>query len=133
MNGAHVVVSEPGPEEFVPLLVPIAAFGALSAIVVAILYFRYRSQRLRQELYASFLDRGVPIPAELISAKPRKHNGDLRTGMVLLLGGFGLSVALLLANLTSGAGFGLIPALIGVAYLLVWKVESGSHADRAES
>jgi hypothetical protein len=127
MNRVRIASDLLGPDVLIPLVVPTVTFCTLTVMVAIVLYFRYRSQRLRQELYTSFLERGAPIPAELLASKPRTGSVDLRRGMVLLLGGIGLSLSLLLAHLPEGSGFGLIPALIGVGYLVVWKMESRAN------
>jgi hypothetical protein len=114
------------PDLLGPVLAVVTTFGATTAIVAISLYFRFRSQRLRQELYASFLEKGAPIPRELLpGGVSRKGSADLRRGLVLLLGGIGLSLSLLMGHQPDGIGFGLIPALIGVAFLIVWKIEKG--------
>jgi hypothetical protein len=122
-----------GPEELVPILVPVASFGATIAIVAIVLYFRYRTLRLKQDLLEAFLAKGEAIPPALLSLPKAaaSRNGDLRRGLVLLGGGGGLSVALLFAHQPDAAGFGLIPALIGVAFLIVWKVEAGAGSEQA--
>ena len=138
MNASHLLLSELSeplsPDLVIPVVVPAVTFGAVIAVVAITFYFRYRSQGLRQELFRSLLDKGLPIPPEFLTAKPRARYVDLRRGLVLLLSGVGLSSALLLAgdhDSRSAAGFGLFPALIGVAFLLVWKVESRARKDEA--
>jgi hypothetical protein len=136
MNRGHLAVSGAfdNPDVLVPILAPAVTFGAIIAVVGIALYFRYRAQQLRQELYASFIQKGEPIPPELLPGKaPKRGNADLRAGLVLLLGGIGLSFALCIANLFPYAGFGSIPALIGVGYLIVWKVEVRGGAQSARS
>jgi hypothetical protein len=123
----------PSPGDLVPLFVPIASFGATIAIVAVVLFFRHRSQQTRQEIYRTFLEKGEPIPPQLLGARASR-NTDLRRGMVLLAGGIGVSLALLLAHEGGLAGYGLIPAFIGIGFLVVWKVEarSGAEQDAAE-
>jgi hypothetical protein len=115
----------------VPLVVPAVSMGAIVAVVAISLYFRYRTQHLRQDLYRSFLEKGEPIPGELLQPRGKSpgRNGDLRRGLVLLAGGIGLSIAVLCAHNPDAIGF----ALIGVAYLIVWKVELGSNQDSVRS
>lgn len=132
MNAAHLVAYEVLNQDLVPLVVPTVSLGATIAIVAVVLYFRYRGQQLRQDLYKAFLDKGEPIPAALMAGKVREGNADLRRGLVLLLGGSGICASLLLAHLSEVAAFGLIPALIGVAYLLVWKLEARKSGESAQ-
>jgi hypothetical protein len=130
MNAKHTVFEGahdgPGPEAFVPLVVPLASFGATVAIVGIVLFFRYKVQRSRQDLIETFLEKGEPIPPLLLAGRTRSRHADLRRGLVLITGAAGLSLALLFVGQGAAAGFGLIPALIGVAFLIMWKVETRS-------
>ena len=128
MSTTHLVAYEPlSPDVVIPLVVPAVTYGAIIAIVAIVFYFRYRAQQMRQELYKTYIEKGEPIPEALLGRPaPQARNGDLRRGLVLLAGGFGLSVALFFAQERDAVGFGLIPALIGIAYLVVWKVERSS-------
>jgi hypothetical protein len=133
MNAHHALSDGFTAEGLIPLVVPTAMFGSIVVIVAVWLYFRYRTQDLRQDLYRSYLEKGEPIPPSLLSpVKPKSRHGDLRVGLFLLTGGVGLSISLLLAHQMDGAPFGLIPALIGLGFLVVWKVESSPPADAPE-
>lgn len=107
------------------LLVPIAFFGGIVAIVALVTSYRLRKARMLQETIRTMVDKGAPIPPELLlTPEPRKRpRSDLRAG----LGWSGIGVGLLVY--LSGQGhrlwaLGLIPLLIGIAYLIAWKVES---------
>jgi hypothetical protein len=120
------------PEVIGPLVsVPTAFFTVLAIVAMSLLY-RYRKDKQRLETVRFLADKGQEVPLELL-VPPAKRitTGTLKAGLVLLLGGTGLSVSLLLAHETDAVGFGLIPGLIGVAYLVVWKVESGQASARA--
>jgi hypothetical protein len=124
-----LVTDPPGADSLVPMVVSAVTFGAIVATVAILLFFRYRSQIARQELARAFLEKQLPVPAELLSASQRSRNGDLRRGMVLLLGGIGLSAALFFGGNRGAVGSGLVPALIGVAFLIVWRVEGRTRDD----
>jgi hypothetical protein len=110
------------PEEFVPLLVPIASFGATLAAIAIVLFYRFRATRLKHELVKAYLDKGEPPPKDLLGGAPSR-NADLRRGLVLLATGISLALAFLIQGEAHATGFGLIPALIGGAYLLMWRIE----------
>jgi hypothetical protein len=118
--------SEVSPGELVPIVVPIASFGATVVIVGVVLFYRFRTQRLKHDLVRSYLDKGQPAPPDLLGEAPSR-NGDLRRGLVLLATGISLSLAFLIAGERQATGFGLIPALIGLAYLAVWRIEQSRN------
>jgi hypothetical protein len=130
MNAHHALLDDLNPDVVIPVVVPAVTYAAIVTIVAISLFFRYRTQQMRQDLYKSFIEKGEPIPESFLpGTKRRSRNGDLRFGLVLLTGGVGLSASLLLAGQMQGAPFGIIPALIGAGFLLVWKVEAGAQAD----
>jgi hypothetical protein len=117
-------------------------WAAVVAIILAPIYLRYQDrQRMHETLRIAF-EKGQPVPPELITAlqtniaprRPSTPESDLRRGIVLIavgLGfcglGYGLWYGLMSVNETaayvtggSTAGFGAIPGLIGVAYLVLW-------------
>lgn len=114
-------------ETIVGTVVPCAVFATTFAIVVALLYYRFRTLRLRNELVALYLSRGEAVPPWLLGAPVAGRNVDLRRGLVLLAGGLGISGAGGILRHGDAAAFGIIPALIGCAFLIVWKV--GASAD----
>jgi hypothetical protein len=94
-------------------------------IVVVVLTFRHRRQKLAHETMRLMIEKGLPVPMELINppppAKPPKN--DLRRGLIWLALGIGLTILLLkLWEDESVWALGLIPAFIGAAYLLCWGI-----------
>jgi hypothetical protein len=112
------------PEIIGPLVsVPTTFFTVLAIVVVSLIY-RFRKDKQRLETVRFLAERGHDVPVELLVPRAKSTNiGTLKSGLVLLLGGAGLSISLLLAHQTDAVGFGLIPGFIGVAYLVVWKVD----------
>ncbi len=124
------------------MLVPIAFFAMIAAIVIVPNYLRYLDRGRMHETLRIAYEKGQPVPPELIEAlqsnvvptQESTPERDLRRGMVFL--GTGLGFALLGLGLWYGlmsesetaawisggatAGFGAIPGLIGVAYLVLW-------------
>jgi len=114
----------------------------LGAIILGPRYLRFRErERMHETLRAAF-DKGQPVPPEIITALqsniapsiPSTPERDLRRAVVFIAVGLGLcglgygmwyglsSVSYTAAYITGGsiAGFGAIPGLIGLAYLVLW-------------
>lgn len=109
--------------------VPISMFIGMTVVLVALVWFRYRSRSEVQQTIRSALDKGHELSPELVDRlghpRPSKDK-DLRSGVIWLV----LSVALV------AFGFGLpdeddvhrifmgiaaFPFCLGVGYLLLHK------------
>jgi hypothetical protein len=113
------------------VLVPIAFFGAVITIVAMILGQRVRQTKLLHETIRAMIEKGQPIPPELLQPPVRRRpKSDLRRGLVFAGIGIGLTVWLALDGGTKWA-LGLIPLLMGAAFLITWKVEQSKNGDRA--
>jgi hypothetical protein len=110
-------------------LVPAIFFITLFAIVCAVLYAGFRRDGSRHQTLRAMIEKGVEIPKEIL-VPPR--GSDLRKGIVLLCAGLGLTIALVAT--TPGQlrlwSLGAFPALVGVGYLVVWRLERGPRATR---
>jgi hypothetical protein len=122
----------------------------LTAVILVPVYLRHRDRSQMQETLRTALEKGQTLPTELVTALQNSvasktmptREGDLRRGIVLIavgLGfcalGYGLWYGLMTvddtaAYITGGctAGFGAIPGLIGVAYLLLWASKRNTPA-----
>ncbi|MGQ0504577.1 MAG: DUF6249 domain-containing protein [Myxococcaceae bacterium] len=113
---------DPDSLNLVSLLVPLGLFAMVLGIVALVLHRAHRQEQLRAENIRVCVEKGVPIPPELlVSAEPKS---DLRRGIVLLTTGVG--IALTLAGLDRdlrNTAIGAIPAVIGLGYLVVWRLE----------
>jgi hypothetical protein len=106
-------------------LVPLFAFLTLIAIVGLVLYAGARRDRTRHETIRAMIDKGTPIPQELLVPPKRS---DLRRGIVLVAAGLGLSVFFLAFPVQAGLwAVGSIPALVGLGYLVAWRLERPSQ------
>jgi len=136
-TGVHVGGEEPvdinlpnfgGPSGVLGPLLPIISvvmvFGMPVAIVALFVALRHRRNRMMHETLRAMIEKGVPIPPELLAgggaARVGVSNGagygnrDLRWGLVLIA--LGVGVGLMAGKL------GLIPFFIGVALLIVWLI-----------
>ncbi|HVO20605.1 MAG TPA: DUF6249 domain-containing protein [Anaeromyxobacter sp.] len=121
------------PVDLENILVPLGAigstFGFVAVIVAVVAYARHRNQRLRHETIRLALEKGQPLPADLLDPVDHQDRDpglrDLRRGLVLLAVGVGTCLYLGFSPY-SGAhhqwAAGLIPGLMGLAYIGAWAV-----------
>jgi hypothetical protein len=107
-----------------PIISVLMVFGTPVVIVALFVALRHRRNRMMHETLRAMIEKGVPIPPELLSgggaALPGGSNGaaygnrDLRWGLILIALGVGVGVM--------AGKLGLIPFFIGVALLIVWLI-----------
>ena len=103
----------------VPLIVAIV-FACPVAIVLVILVYRYRRNQLLHKTLAALIDKGVAIPPELLQPEKRPKS-DLQRALTLMGVGLGLIIFFAVQH-EEAWGLGFIPLLMGVGYLLAWKL-----------
>ena len=109
-------------------------FGAPVLIVAAIMFFSYLRSRSLHRTVREMVAKGEPVPPALFAPPPAiRARSDMRRGVVLMMVGFGLMIFFGAVNDWQGGAWaiGIIPFLIGVGYLLVWKFEGPKAADKA--
>lgn len=109
-------------------------FGAPVLIVAAIMFFSYLRSRSLHRTVREMVEKGQPVPPTLFAPPPAvRARSDVRRGIVLVMVGFGLMIFFGAVNEWEGGAWalGIIPFLIGVGYLLVWKLEGPKDADKA--
>jgi uncharacterized protein DUF6249 len=127
-NGAGA--SKDIPAEVIPLvgIVFLSIFGAPVLIVILIGLFALLVSRSRQRTIRMLVEKGQPVPTELLAPATRvgRQRSDVRRGVVWTMIGVGLIVWLGAVNDWEGGAwsFGLIPFLIGLGYLIIWKLEN---------
>jgi Domain of unknown function (DUF6249) len=109
-------------------IVFLSIFGAPVLIVIMIGLISLSATRMRQRTIRMMVEKGQPVPAELLVPATRglRRRSDVRRGVVWTMVGFGLMIWLAAVNDWEGGAwsFGLIPFLIGLGYLIVWKLEN---------
>jgi hypothetical protein len=121
----------PGLRETIPIgavLISVVAitmpFIFLTVAIGCWVFFKYRRNRMLHETLRAMIDKGVPIPPELIMPPAqqirRRTNSDLRNGLIML----GLGIGILLFHLR----LGWIPIFIGVAFLITWLIEKKQNS-----
>jgi hypothetical protein len=114
------------------ILIPLAPFLMVAAIVIIPKWYRTNERREMQKTLRAAIDKGQTLPPELVDAlskdtvrAPATAARDLRTGIILLavsvgigLMGYGISFEEMDA-LYPFAGFAAIPGMIGLAFIIL--------------
>lgn len=111
-----------GPEPAAALVVPLAFFTMVMGVIWLTTAARSRREMLRHETIRLAMERGLEIPTELL-LPPNAPKSDLRRGLVLTSGGFGLSVMLWKVSDGGGYAIGFLPMFMGLGYLLFFFLE----------
>ncbi len=100
--------------------------------------------QLKADLYAKALDKGDPIPTDLFSEpKKRRNRNPLRSGIICISVGIGISLTFWLMSFISGqipnrenmivfrllSVIGIIPFLIGIAFIIIHYIEKKKDAN----
>lgn len=112
--------------------------GAIFWVVIALIiivprYFRTRERQEMQRTIRAAIERGQPLPSEMIDAmtrsarSERRPRNDLRSGVILISVGASLAAFGYILGLNPDAeearypmmAIGAIPGCIGIAFLLV--------------
>ena len=103
-------------------LVPLAFFGMIVTIVGLGLFAAHRKNRMLHETIRAMVEKGQPIPPELLNPDKRSHKAgnDMGRGLTLVGLGLGLMIFLYVQNNHNWA-VGMIPMLMGIAFLIAWK------------
>src|SRR6185436_14374290 len=129
-DGDHIGGGKEIPAEVIPLvgIVFLSIFGAPVLIVIMIGVFALLVSRSRQRTIRMLVEKGQPVPAELLAPATRsvRQRSDMRRGVVWTMVGLGLMIWLAAVNDWEGGAwsFGLIPFLMGLGYLIVWTLEN---------
>lgn len=123
-------------EDFIPVVAILAVFGTITAIVVGPSWLKSRERREIQTTVRTAIDKGQPLPPEVIEALSKditknlpSRTKDIRRGIIWLAVGIGIAGFSLINNLGErewsdhvGDGmlaFAVIPATIGLAFLIL--------------
>jgi hypothetical protein len=107
-------------------IVFITIFGLPVAVVGIILFFANSRNRAMHKTVRMLVEKGQPVPEALLNPPPVvRQRSDLRRGVILVVVGAGLMVFFGAVNDWEGGAWslGFIPFIIGLGYLLVWKLD----------
>ncbi|ADL01849.1 DUF6249 domain-containing protein [Brevundimonas subvibrioides] len=127
-------------EDFIPIFAIFAVFGSITAIVVGPSWLKSRERREMQATVRAAIDKGQPLPPEVIEALSTEatknlssRTRDIRRGIIWLATGVGIAAFSLInemrgvgddwdngGNFDSGLlGIAAIPVTVGLAYLVL--------------
>lgn len=106
------------------LLIPVCAILMPLGIAAIALNFAFKYQERKHKTVVDLLEKGLPVPRELLSS-PRREGSALMRALTLVGIGVGTSAFLgAMFGLSHGLwAAGLIPLAIGVAQLIALKLE----------
>jgi hypothetical protein len=125
-------------EDILALFIPIAFFLLVGIVVWGYFLFRQKSRADLQQTIRLALDKGQELSPELIDriGEPRPDElRDLRRGLI----SFALAIAFavfghFIPDDEAGPiflGIAAFPAMLGIAYILMWKVTSSRNRSGA--
>ena len=124
-------------EDFIPIFAIFAVFGTITAIVVGPTWLKSRERQEMQVTVRAALDKGQPLPPELVDALSRdviqklpSRSRDIRRGVIWLAVGIGLAAFGLINDFNGGwdrdfdgmVGIAAIPLTIGLAFLVLGAI-----------
>jgi len=111
---------------WMPVLATLITFSSAVAIVAIVLLVHYRKAVLRNKERMAAIEKGIALPdLAKVDTKAAVHehgDGSLRTGLILLFTGIGLTVALYVNAGENGAVWGAFVGFIGLGYLVYWLI-----------
>lgn len=127
-NIRHMPDSWDIPEKVVGVVAIVGSFGMVVAIIAMGLYARERRSKRLHETLRAMIDKGVPIPPEILGRsvgksedQPKHPRNDFRSGLILT--GVGIGLVMFIGKV------GWIVLFVGVAFLIASLVEKGNKND----
>lgn len=125
--GQHLDSNATGPFA-VAIVSIIGVFIAPAIVAIIVVWLVFRNKGKREEMKFDTLklmvEKGVPIPEHFSFADPAPGPGaSLRRGLILIGLGIGIVIFFLFVEAPEATGLGAIPFFIGLAYLLIWRLE----------
>jgi hypothetical protein len=100
--------------------------GLMAVVVIALGRMRLQTEQRRLEVVRRLVEQGLTPPRPLLEGPARK---DRRKGVVLVFAGTGLVAAGFVLGDRGLAAAGLIPAFIGLGYLVSYRLAIGHEED----
>lgn len=108
------------------LLVPLFAISLPVLILIVVLAGRRAEQRQRHETITKFLDKGQPVPEQLLqyqAVRSPLRSSPLRLALGLIGLGLGLATFLGMVGDPGWWALGAVPLAVGLAQALAWHLE----------
>lgn len=109
-------------DKFGLLLISIAPFVLVILIVFIATNFKNKESVRKHELFTKAIEAGQAIPESYFKEQEKPKTSNLQKGAIWL----GVGLALVIASFVTNSNLftlGIIPAFIGVAFLLVYFIE----------
>ncbi len=118
-------------EALIPLTAIVFTFGMPIMIVAVVLYSSYRKKRLMHDTINQYVSSGKDIPPEVLKGlqKEATPKNNLHRGLVMSGIGLGIFFCFTIIGSVEAGALGLIPLFIGLAQLLIWKLENKENRD----
>lgn len=113
-------------------LIPVALFSMIAAIVIVPTWLKSRERREMQATLRTAIDKGQPLPTDVIEALSRENvklpataTRDLRVGVILLAVSIGIALMGYLISFQEMdafypiSGMAAIPGMIGLAFIIL--------------
>jgi hypothetical protein len=117
--------------DLTPILIVSVVFLSSTAIVGIVFWFLHRAKELRHQTIQLALEKGQPLPPELLQggATPSRDT-DLQKGIKLVFVGLGLSLFFLFMFQNERLWpIGLIVGFVGIGHLVSYWVTGRKQAD----
>ena len=114
------------------ILIPLGFFAMIAAIVLGPRYFRNKERQDLQQTLRAAIDKGQPLPPEVIDAlskenikAPATAARDLRVGVILLAVSLGIALFGYMVSFAEMdafypiAGSAAVPGMIGLAFIIL--------------
>ncbi len=113
------------------ILIPLAPFVMIIAIVVVPAWLKSRERREMQATLRTAIEKGQPLPPEIVDAMTKNVKvaptalSDIRTGIIWIAVGLGIGVLGFMIGYEEAEafhpilGFAAIPVIIGAAYVVL--------------
>lgn len=121
-----------GIKQLAGLLVPLLAISLPVLILAVVLWGRRADQRQRHETIVKFLDKGQPVPEQLLQYQPLRPSlpsSPLRWALGLIGLGIGLGTFLGVVGEPGWWSVGAVPLAVGVAQAIAWRLEKSPTQD----
>ena len=112
--------------DWVPVVAIVMTFGAPVMIIWIVCRYRLRRLAIKQQCLQQVLAENREIPENLFSAIADSSQQQFRSGVRLIAVGTGLLLFLSLLTGFDIGSIGFIPLCLGIAKLIIWKVERTS-------
>jgi hypothetical protein len=96
--------------------------GLLALVVIAVGRMRLQTEQRRLDIVCRLVEQGLPAPRSLLEGPARR---DRRKGVVLVFAGVGMLAAGFVLGDRGLAAAGLVPAFIGLGYLVSYRLAVG--------